>query len=95
MAKFRKKPVVIEAIQFTEAVAVSCLIDRDGDAAPFGLHVSGSYHRDRREINYAEIFIKTLKGTMTANMGDWIIKGVQGELYPCKPDIFEATYEPA
>lgn len=39
--------------------------------------------------------IKTLEGTMTANIGDWVITGVKGEQYPCKPDIFEATYEPA
>lgn len=40
-----------------------------------------------------EVIIETLEGTMKANPGDWIIKGVQGELYPCKPDIFEQTYE--
>ncbi|MDX2187757.1 MAG: hypothetical protein SFV32_12550 [Opitutaceae bacterium] len=39
------------------------------------------------------VFVSTLEGSMKASMGDWIIKGVQGELYPCKPDIFEATYE--
>lgn len=39
--------------------------------------------------------VETLEGTMTADLGDWIIRGVQGELYPCKPDIFAATYEPA
>ena len=41
------------------------------------------------------IFIRTLEGEMTATQGDWIIKGVKGEFYPCKPDIFAATYEPA
>lgn len=41
-----------------------------------------------------EVKIETLEGTMTANPGDWIITGVKGERYPCKPDIFEATYEP-
>jgi hypothetical protein len=41
------------------------------------------------------IIIRTLEGGMTASPGDWIIRGVQGEFYPCKPDIFEATYEPA
>ncbi len=40
-----------------------------------------------------EIFIETLEGTMKANVGDWIITGVKGETYPCKPDIFEQTYE--
>jgi hypothetical protein len=41
------------------------------------------------------VMILTLEGAMTANIGDWIIKGVKGEFYPCKPDIFAATYEPA
>lgn len=43
---------------------------------------------------FGEIDLSTLEGTMRANLGDWIIKGVKGEFYPCKPDIFEATYEP-
>ncbi len=59
MAKYRKKPVVIEA-----------------------------YQTDK------ELNIETLEGTMHANVGDWIITGVHGEQYPCKPDIFEKTYEP-
>lgn len=46
-----------------------------------------AYQTDR------EVFIETLEGTMKANKGDWIIEGIKGELYPCKPDIFEATYE--
>lgn len=91
MPKFRKKPVVIEAVQFTEAVAIACLIDRE--PAPFGLIVSGDYHPERRTVSRAWISIKTLEGTMRADMGDWIIKAVQGEFYPCKPDIFEETYE--
>jgi hypothetical protein len=64
-------------------------------AAPFGLTVSGDYHPENRTVSRAWINIKTLEGTMRADIGDWIIKGVKGELYPCKPDIFEATYEPA
>ena len=51
------------------------------------------------EVTFAfhegELAIKTLEGVMIANVGDWIIRGVQGELYPCKPDIFALTYEPA
>lgn len=46
------------------------------------------------EYDESAVYIKTLEGTMRADIGDWIIRGVQGELYPCKPDIFEATYEP-
>lgn len=93
MPKFRKKPVVIEAEQLTMDVARRCLLDRE--AAPFGLHVSGDYRSDDRTISRAWISIHTREGVMRADIGDWIIKGVQGELYPCKPDIFAATYEPA
>ena len=76
--KFRKRPIVIEAVQFTG-----------------------------EKENYVEILkfcpnagilpdclnIKTLEGYHRANYGDWIIKGIKGEFYPCKPDIFESTYE--
>lgn len=50
--------------------------------------ISNVQHKD------GNLFIETLEGTMTASKGDWIIKGVNGEFYPCKPDIFEKTYEP-
>jgi hypothetical protein len=93
MPLFRKKPVVIEAVRFTEDLAIRMLIDRE--PGPFGLTASGDYHPERREIHRAWISIKTLEGTMRAEPNDWIIRGVQGELYPCKPDIFDATYEPA
>lgn len=82
MTKFRKKPVVIEAVQITNSTF---------DAPhPNDEHVPGVIYDPRRKI----AFIRTLEGTMQANLGDWIIKGVKGEFYPCKPDIFEATYEP-
>lgn len=93
MGKFRKKPVVIDAVQFTKEVAEGMLFDKE--TGPFGLHASGNYHPERREIYSVSIPIKTLEGVMRAEIGDWIIRGVQGELYPCKSDIFEATYEPA
>ena len=79
--KFRKKPVVIEAIQW------------DGkNWKDVDLFMLGCRH----ELwdGSLTIDIMTLEGTMTAMPEDWIIKGVQGEFYPCKPDIFEATYEP-
>jgi len=86
MAKFRKKPVVIEAVRWTgkdsyDAVAAFL----GGTAAVFcnPLDLGGT------------VKIPTLEGTMTAGPGDWIIRGVKGEFYPCKPDIFAATYEPA
>lgn len=49
---------------------------------------------DINYLNEGKIYIETLEGVMTATEGDWIIKGVNGEFYPCKPDIFEKTYEP-
>jgi hypothetical protein len=89
--KFRKKPVVIEAEQLTPTKALDCLVNSKSFA--FGLNVSGNFNCYERSIYEAHIQIQTLEGTMTANLNDWIIKGVNGELYPCKPDIFEKTYE--
>lgn len=84
MAKFRKKPVVIEAVQFNGSrYGFAAIIDWAGDAG-FGMMMDSG----RRVV-----LIPTLEGTMEASAGDWIIRGVKGELYPCKPDIFEATYD--
>lgn len=91
MPLFRKKPVVIEARQ---------LIGSDGVLAPpswreiaewcggLVFEIPGAGVRP-------QMTIPTLEGVMTAGEGDWIIKGVKGEFYPCKPDIFTATYEAA
>ena len=84
--KYQKKPVKIEAVQFTRDNVEEIKEFTEGNAVNF---------RTERFINgksYCEI--KTLEGTMTATEGDYIIKGVNGEFYPCKPDIFEKTYEP-
>jgi hypothetical protein len=82
MAKFRKKPVVIEAVQVTRETF---------DAPhPNPEHIKGLQYDP---VNRA-VFIKTLEGVMRAELGDWIITGIKGEHYPCKPDIFAATYEP-
>lgn len=94
MPKFRKKPVVIEARR------VPLWADR-GDAATFVDEVvaladwcGGRSHMMDPPPDIPEgIYIPTLEGEMRADPGDWIIKGVQGEFYPCKSDIFEATYE--
>lgn len=91
--KFIKKPIVIEAIQFTPELAFKCLSEHQ--AGPFGLNVSGSWNSHSGILHDASIHIKTLEGIMRCDLGDWIIKGVKGELYPCKPEIFNATYEPA
>jgi hypothetical protein len=79
MPKFRKKPVVIDAEQFTAP--------ENHEGAMFML-----WPVQKDEKGY-HLKIETLEGDMRANEGDWIIKGVSQEFYPCKNDIFEATYE--
>ena len=89
MTKFRKKPVVIEAVQFTFEMAMG-QVDLPG-GVEFGGRTS---HPGRNELQWHRHYIETLEGRMSIEIGDWIITGVKGEHYPCKPDIFEATYEP-
>ena len=91
MPKFRKKPVIVEAIQFTEELAWDSFLQKK--LIFDRLSVSGDYHPGNHKIYRAWISIATLEGRMQAELGDWIIKGIKGEFYPCKPDIFEATYE--
>ena len=78
--KFRKKPVIIEAMQFDGT-------DKSCDWLLPQLE-SGEIGRSCNKL-----YIKTLEGIMTANEGDYIIKGINGEFYPCKPDIFDKTYD--
>ena len=91
MPKFQKKPVQIEAIQLGRGNIneVSEWIRTKADESRITSAVV-NWHSERG----ASVEIETLEGTMTASLGDWIICGVQGELYPCKPDIFEETYLP-
>ena len=90
--KFRKRPVVIEAVQFTREIAEKYLFD--GEPLPRGVALgSASYHRKDRKLYSSRFVVRTLEGEMEATFGDWIITGVKGEVYPCKPDIFEQTYE--
>lgn len=84
--KYRKKPVVIEAVQFTGDNSSELFLWMDCN--------DGAEPRVRK-VQDGVLIIRTLEGDMTAQPGDWIIRGVQGEFYPCKPDIFAATYEPA
>lgn len=84
--KYRKQPVEIEAVQFT------------GDNGPEVVDFTGGAAHLESADCHGEgppylIIIDTLEGRMAAGRNDWIIRGVQGEFYPCKPDIFEATYE--
>ena len=84
MMKYRKKPVTIEAM----------LLDKNAEEVMAWLTANkcpAAWEMD----DGLPVYIQTLEGTMTAQQGDYIIKGVQGEFYPCKPDIFEQTYEVA
>lgn len=93
MPMFRKRPVVIEAWLWdgTEATA-SALAAAGLLVWPKVVWPEGGTATDLYDAN---VTIRTLEGEMTASKGDWIIKGVKGEFYPCKPDIFAATYEAA
>lgn len=102
MAKYLRKPNLVDAFKWTGDVnqtedpawIVNCLnsgvakIYRDTDEYNF-------YDGGEPKVQVSDIWmgIVTLEGTMRADQGDYIIKGIQGEIYPCKPDIFEATYE--
>lgn len=80
MAKYRKRPLVIEAFQW-----------QGEEHPPFERLCVG---RDELSVNHYNLVIPTLEGIMYADEGDWIITGIKGEIYPCKPDVFEQTYEP-
>lgn len=82
MPKFRKKPIVIEAVQW------------DGHITTLERFKEGGPALVEQELCSTDLEIPTLEGVMTVKVGDWIIRGVNGEFYPCKPDIFAMTYEP-
>ena len=82
MKKYRKLPVVIEAVRLT---------DENKDRVFNELTCNSAAGRDDNDNPI--LIIQTLEGNMTARLGDWIIKGVKGEFYPCKNDVFLATYE--
>lgn len=79
--KFRKKPIVIEAEQYFKG-------------KPEDVEIEGLIHNwDNNPMTPGKVSIETLEGYMDVSEGDWIITGIKGEKYPCKPDIFDATYE--
>lgn len=90
--RFRKKPVVIDAFRWTadcdQMEDPMWIIEALGK--PWGEGAAQIGEVDGKPV----LGICTLEGIMEAQVGDWIIQGVKGEIYPCKPDIFEATYEP-
>ena len=84
--KYRKKPVVIEAFRWLPKAPASVSPDWFYEAC-----WNGTVRIEPDDT----VAIKTLEGEMVCNVGDWLIRGIKGELYPCKPDIFEASYEVA
>lgn len=88
MSRYRKKPVVIDAFRWTGGP------DQEEDPVWIVEAIkAGTVYYQGGDAPY--LTIETLEGDMRANVGDWVIRGVKGEIYPCKPDIFEATYERA
>lgn len=108
MARFKKKPVIIEAALYdgervgdvVDAEAGLVLVNSWPSWFPPIIREVHDIDRAKRELcegevvtHGASLFIGTLEGTHEAKPGDWIIRGVKGEIYPCKPDIFAQTYE--
>lgn len=91
LMRYRKKPVVIEAIQLLPVKIGEQIID--SEFCPDWLHCGGAAKIIENKATGYCVEINTLEGVMTAFPGDWIIQGVKGELYPCKNDIFLATYD--
>lgn len=88
--KYRKKPVIIEAIQWNENNLEEVM---KFIGSEFRYEANTSYATDKFVYFDGRLLLHTLEGTMQVSLGDYIIKGIKGELYPCKPDIFEETYE--
>jgi hypothetical protein len=110
MARFRKKPVVIEAVKWngctvgltnggvpmeTERLELPAWLPTCSETLPTEALTRAATKPGEVRRHDDWLYIGTLEGVMAAAPGDWIIRGVAGEIYPCKPEIFEATYEPA
>ena len=92
MAKFRKKPVEIEAHQWDGSHHRGMFEFLGGSSCDPIAGYGDNFYIDHSKVE-GGLMIKTLEGEHKASIGDWIIKGVKGEYYPCKPDVFELTYE--
>lgn len=86
--KYRKKPVVIEAVRARDAIGAAKTHWRE-----LPVWMRDAYDKGGIVFTDRGVSVTTLEGVMLAALDDWIICGIKGELYPCKPDIFEATYE--
>ncbi len=88
MSQFRKKPVVIDAVEFDGTPAGAIIVFEAFD-------IPGAKFQPKLDnLEAGALLIPTLEGEMLATAGDYVIRGVKGEFYPCKPDIFRLTYEP-
>ena len=94
-SRYRKKPVVIHALQWTGENLRDVIAFTDGPPDTRNHHAGMKWEEYAELVRREGLKIFTLEGTMDASIGDWIIRGVKGEFYPCKPDIFAATYEAA
>lgn len=94
MAEYRKKPVVIEAFQMTEECRRCNVVWPEwlGKAWNGSVGDDGSFWSEGTIVS-GNLYLGTLEGSLCVSTDDWIIRGVKGELYPCKPDVFEMTYE--
>ncbi len=90
--KFRKKPVVIEAFPVKDICSAA---DKKGFMARYPSWLASAIANGTIEVGGNFLMITTLEGSMIGEENDWLIRGIKGEVYPCKPDIFSATYEPA
>jgi hypothetical protein len=90
--KFRKKPVEIEAREWTEADTAYDLIEWADGTVDYDPYTSGPSSPTGED--WGRLSVETLEGEHLLTPGDWLIKGVKGEFYGCKPDVFEASYEP-
>ena len=102
MGKFRKRPVVIDAVHFTQEIAHDGWPEHVLQMTPWLAEACrrGDVFICRERLDHVPLpppflIISTLEGKLTGAPGDWIIRGVKGEVYACKPDVFAATYEPA
>lgn len=94
--KYRKKPVVIDAFKYDESLINTLENSYIPEWAIEAFNKGTIYYSNPVSplLPSHELYIKTLEGELHVSVGDYIIKGVNGEFYPCKPDIFEKTYEP-
>lgn len=90
--KFRKRPVVVEAVQYTEHDAREIMIGLVDTF--FGHPAQRVTTEEGAVVRTGKIMVRTLEGPLLASPGDWIVRGIQGEEYPVKPEVFEKTYEP-